>query len=126
MSNHIFTLVRGVKEGPLSSFETFNFALVYICIVEILEVNEVFYFIVFFLRSCSRDGVVSLEEDLKDGCASVVHVSAICRSPSRQTAIILAQDPGKCVICVRIAYVADKTGVLDYVFDISLFQREVL
>ncbi|XP_071543821.1 nuclear pore membrane glycoprotein 210 [Panulirus ornatus] len=43
---------------------------------------------------CSRNEVVLLTEIIKDGCANEAQVSAIMRSPSRQTAIILAQDPG--------------------------------
>ncbi|XP_042211678.1 nuclear pore membrane glycoprotein 210-like isoform X2 [Homarus americanus] len=44
--------------------------------------------------SCSRSEVVLLTEVIEDGCANEVQVSAISRSPSRQTAIILAQDSG--------------------------------
>ncbi|KAK4314544.1 hypothetical protein Pmani_014165 [Petrolisthes manimaculis] len=42
--------------------------------------------------SSSRAELVSLSEVGDDGCASEVQVSAISRSPTRQTAIILAQD----------------------------------
>ncbi|XP_069952997.1 nuclear pore membrane glycoprotein 210, partial [Cherax quadricarinatus] len=44
--------------------------------------------------SCSRTEVVRLYEVIEDECANEVQVSAISRSPSRQTAIILAQDTG--------------------------------
>nr|XP_045612932.1 nuclear pore membrane glycoprotein 210-like isoform X2 [Procambarus clarkii] len=44
--------------------------------------------------SCSRSEVVLLSEVIEDDCANEVQVSAISRSPSRQTAIILAQDTG--------------------------------
>ncbi|XP_045135135.1 nuclear pore membrane glycoprotein 210-like [Portunus trituberculatus] len=43
---------------------------------------------------CSRQEVALLAGVEEDGCANEVVVSAISRSPSRQTAIILAQDSG--------------------------------
>ncbi|KAK8388130.1 hypothetical protein O3P69_020192 [Scylla paramamosain] len=43
---------------------------------------------------CSRQEVALLVGLEEDGCANEVVVSAISRSPTRQTAIILAQDSG--------------------------------
>lgn len=49
-------------------------------------------------RSSSRDELVSLSEIGEDGCASEVQVSAMSRSPTRQTAIILAQGLGNVIL----------------------------
>lgn len=56
-------------------------------------------------RSSSRDELVSLSEIGEDGCASEVQVSAISRSPTRQTAIILAQGLGDVTLIMKFLHI---------------------